>query len=330
MTSARDLRGHVKKKTDIIMSDLNSYLRGEKVEEIKTILQRLGRGGSLPHWYSLLEEGKSMPNLDGKTIGSVIEMILVAVLEKKILSEYLTSNLSINPAKGVDIPDLELGVKSPSKNFCTSEPFFSSYERIIGNYHDNLILLTDYQSAKKRPPPVRIQIIDIVYLEGSEIADKSLCSIAKKHREYLIQKNEALCKKFLQFLVHLNQNSWRGKSLLKLCDNLQQTDDEILSLIDEIENNFYKKEKKALKNNAEPIDSCELKKIIDIKSSNDFQASIINACNDWVIDTHKDFARLPNDNEWQRFKNSKLNGRIGMSFALQWRYNFGAIFRGNT
>ena len=79
MTSARDLRVHVKKKTDIIMSDLNSYLRGEKVEEIKTILQRLGRGGSLPHWYSLLEEGKSMPNLDGKTIGSVIEMILVAV-----------------------------------------------------------------------------------------------------------------------------------------------------------------------------------------------------------------------------------------------------------
>ena len=30
----------------------------------------------------------------------------------------------------------------------------------------------------------------------------------------------------------------------RACDNLQQTDDEILSLIDEIENNFYKKEKK--------------------------------------------------------------------------------------
>jgi DNA (cytosine-5)-methyltransferase 1 len=36
--------------------------------------------------------------------------------------------------------------------------------------------------------------------------------------------------------------------------------------------------------------------------------------------------RLPNDNEWQRFLTSPLDGLIGMSFALQWRYDFGKLF----
>jgi hypothetical protein len=54
--------------------------------------------------------------------------------------------------------------------------------------------------------------------------------------------------------------------------------------------------------------------------------AIINACNDWVVEYHKDFARLPNDNEWQRFLKSPLDGKIGMSFALQWRFNFGNLF----
>ena len=37
---------------------------------------------------------------------------------------------------------------------------------------------------------------------------------------------------------------------------------------------------------------------------------------------------LPN-NEWNRLLVSPLNGQIGMSFALQWRYNFARVFRDN-
>ncbi len=327
MSSVVELKNKIKTNLNSVKSHLNAYLRGEGVEEIRVILKRLGRGGKLPHWYSLLEQGKSMPNLDGKTIGSVIEMTLVAVLEKKTLKELNCPELFINPAKGVDIPPLELGVKSPSENFCTSEPFFSSYERVLGNYHDNLILLTDYQTAKKRPPPVRIQIKDIKYLEGSEVADKNLCAIARKHRGYLLEKNETHCKKLLQFLCHINQQDWRAKSLLQLCDNLQESDEDISMLVNKINTDFENKVKKSLKDGSNPIEQVEMDKILEIKGSLDKPAAIVNACNDWVVDNHKEFGRMPSDNEWQRFIASPLNGKIGLSYALQWRYNFGSIFR---
>ena len=103
MTSSHDLRSEVKKSLPQIVEQLNKYLRGEKVDEIKHILEREGRGGKLPHWYELLNSGKSMPNLDGKTIGSVIEMTLIGVLEKHTLAKLDIPDLEINPAKGVDI-----------------------------------------------------------------------------------------------------------------------------------------------------------------------------------------------------------------------------------
>ena len=54
---------------------------------------------------------------------------------------------------------------------------------------------------------------------------------------------------------------------------------------------------------------------------------IVDAADNWVVENYKDVARLPNENEWTRLLASSLDGRIGMSFALQWRYNFGRIFR---
>ncbi len=76
----------------------------------------------------------------------------VAVLETSTFKKLALPPLRINPARGVDLPDLDIGIKSPSKNFCTSEPFFSVYERLLGSEYDALILLTDYQTAKKHPP----------------------------------------------------------------------------------------------------------------------------------------------------------------------------------
>ncbi|MEI8618201.1 hypothetical protein P4S63_16985 [Pseudoalteromonas sp. B193] len=107
-------------------------------------------------------------------------------------------------------------------------------------------MLTDYQTAKNAPP-VRIQIIKSVYLKGTEIADKNLCRIARKNRQRLYDKSEALCKKMLQFLCHLNQQNWRGKALLTLIDNLFATDAVICKEIDKLEVNFYKKGIKILK-----------------------------------------------------------------------------------
>lgn len=320
------LRQHIKENLDAVVARLNQYLRGEDVEEIRDVLQRVGRGGRLPHWYDLLATGQSMPNLDGKTIGSVIEMTLLGVLERHTLSDFDIPPLEVNPARGVDIPSLNLGVKSPSENYCTSEPFFSAYERVLGNESDAVVLLTDYQDAKKSAPPVRIQIIKAIYLQGSEIADRGLCALALKNRQKLFEESEALCKKMLQFLCHVNQQGWQAKALLRLLDSLYDGDVAINSLIDAMEADFNRKCEAELKRSGES-DSVEmLHAVTAIRGSNQKVSAILNACNDWVIENHKDFARLPNDNEWQRFLRSPLNGRIGMSFALQWRYNFGAVF----
>lgn len=322
------MRERLRSRLGEVVEWLNSYLRGENVAEIKDTLRRLGRSAQLPHWYSHLEAGNSMPNLDGKTIGSVIEMTLVGVLENKLFSDGEIPELTINVAKGVDIPALGLGIKSPSENYYTSEPFFSAYERVLGNVHDNLVLLTDYQTAKKQPPPVRIQIIASEYLAGSQIADKNLCKLARMHRNFTLSLGDAQAMKYLQFLCHINKQSWRASWLLKLCNLLQSDKETIAALINKAETDFNKKLKIAQKKGVPGLDDNELVVLKDILNSDNIPRAIINACNDWVIETNKDFTSLPNSNEWERYLSSPLNGRIGMSFALQWRYNFGALFAG--
>jgi hypothetical protein len=149
------------------------------------VLQRIGRGRTLPHWFAGLEESGVLPNSDGKTIGSIVEMLLLAVLETHTFAGFKIPPLKIDPARGVDLPDLNLGVKSPSKNFCTSEPYFSAYERLLGSSHDILVLLTNYQEVNK-VNPLRIQITDWRYLRSTQIADEGLCRIARKHRRWLV------------------------------------------------------------------------------------------------------------------------------------------------
>ena len=131
----------------------------------------------------------------------------------------------------------------------------------------------------------------------------------------------------IQFLTHLNQSDWRGKNLLLLLDILQESDQRIEEEIRKIFKTYTKLLNSNEETSIELISNNEINCFKTIQSSNNKQDAIINCCNDWVIDNHKDFARMPNDNEWARFLKSPLNGKIGMSFALQWRYNFGSIFR---
>ncbi len=121
--SKEKLRNKVEKKLETVIAELNLLLAGKNVLTIEPILQRIGRGGKLPHWFEQLKNDSTLPNLDGKTIGSIIEMLFVSVIERHILNDPQIE-LTINPARGVDIPDLDLGIKSPSENYCTSEPFF--------------------------------------------------------------------------------------------------------------------------------------------------------------------------------------------------------------
>ena len=133
MQNKKMLRERIEEQLDDVAKQINLVLKGKNVTKIKPTLERIGRGGELPHWYALLKSKGTLPNLDGKTIGSVVEMVLVGVLENHTLAGLGAPALRVNPARGVDLPDLDLGVKSPSENFCTSEPFFSAYERLLGS-----------------------------------------------------------------------------------------------------------------------------------------------------------------------------------------------------
>ncbi len=318
------LRALIRSQLDSIVKGINDALRGKRLRQIEPVLARIGRGGKLPHWFQQLEAKKTLPNLDGKTVGSVVEMLLVAVLETQTFIGEKVAPLRVNPARGVDLPDLDLGVKSPSENFCTSEPFFSAYERLLGGEHDVLVLLTDYQSAKDNPP-LRLQIIDSRYLLPSQIADENLCRIARTHRDWLLIENEYWAKKMFRFLAFVNQSDWRGKQILKLLTSLQD-DGGIMAGIELAVRDFERRNKAAEKKDKPTIPETELHEIRRILEISPLKLGVIDVADNWVMETLKDAGRAPNDNEWQRLKTGPLDGMIGMSFALQWRYNFGRLF----
>ena len=232
--------------------------------------------------------------------------------------------MRINPARGVDLPELELSIKSPSKNYCTSEPFFSAYERLLGSEYDAIILLTDYQEAKKQPP-LRLQILNAKYLAKSQIADENLSREAKAQRDWLLVKNESWAKKTLRFLAYVNQSDWRAKKLVLLLANIQN-DLQIKAIIQSAEGEFNFKNAQRAKNDRPLLPDSDLDALKGILRIAPLHLGVIDAVDNWVVEMQKEFGRLPNENEWNRLLVSPLDGKITMSFALQWRFNFGKVF----
>lgn len=215
MLSIQENKQKIIDNIPMILEKMNDVLKGRYLDEIAPLLSELDSKKHLPEWFDSLQNNGRLPNLDGKTVGSVIEKLLVCVLMKCVFHSEL--HLSVNPARGVDIPELELGVKSPSANYCTSEPYFSAYERVLGNEYDAIILLTNYQEAKIITP-FSLQILQIRYLRGTEIADVKLCDLAKGIRERF--DDELLIKKAIRFLAYVNQSDWEASCILKLMNNV--------------------------------------------------------------------------------------------------------------
>jgi len=325
MTTAHEVREDIQSRLADIVDTVNAALSGGgALERLKPTLERLGSGGDVPHWYETLESNGTLPNLDGKSLGSVLEMVFVSVLEKYYHDTSLVP-FQINPARGVDIPSLQLGVKSPSENYCTSEPFFSAYERLIGNEHDAVILLTDYQTSKKSPP-LRIQIIKQAYLKGSQVADKSLCQVAKNIRRRLLSDNATELKKLVRFLAYINQSDWEARALLKILSG-DLADKAIDKAVQNCIEAFIATNSVKRSEGKELLSDDIRNRIRVISTGSPRWMSLVNAADNWVIEAQKDAGRYPNEGEWERFTRSELDGQIGMSFALQWRYNFGHLFR---
>jgi hypothetical protein len=307
-----------------ITERINAALRGKDTAKLRPVLTRIGRGRALPHWYEVLVHRGTLPNLDGKTIGSVIEMLLVAVLETFTFRKIGVSNLRINPARGVDLPGLGLGIKSPSENYCTSKPFFSPYERLMGSDRDLIVLLTDYQTAKANPP-LRLSVIASRYLRSSQVADKNLCALARRHREWIIDENPSWAKKAFRFLSFVNQSDWRAKWLLRIYDAIRD-ENRIRSLLSNARLDFERRNARALRTDKSLIPEFDITVLERIAGVTPIVNGVIDALDNWVVETWKDVGRLPNENQWGRLAGGPLDGAIGMSFALQWRYNFSSLF----
>ena len=327
MLTKAELRDLLRKRLEETMTELNHALQGLNLERLEPVLLHVGRDQALPHWYQQLYDEQTLPNLDGKTVGSIIEMLFLAVLETVTFRDVEIPQLRLNPARGVDLPDLDLGIKAPSQNYATSEPFLSAYERLLGSEYDALILLTDYQKRKLHPP-LRLQVIQWHYFLNTELADFALTAIARKHRDWLLTQSEAWTQKIFRFLAYINQSDWRAKHLLRIIGAMQEAD-RIQRLVLEAEMDFRKKNDQRARKDKEAIPDHEVESLLSIAEAQPITLGIIDAADNWVVENYKDFARLPNENEWGRLLASPLNGQIGMSFALQWRYNFSRIFRDN-
>ena len=327
MLTKAELRDLLQKRLEETMTELNRALQGLNLERLEPMLLHVGRDQTLPHWYQQLYDEQTLPNLDGKTVGSVIEMLFVAVLETVTFQDVEIPQLRLNPARGVDLPDLDLGIKAPSQNYDTSEPFLSAYERLLGSEYDALIMITDYQKQKLHPP-LRLQVIQWHYFLNTELADFALTAIARKQRDWLLTQSEAWTQKIFRFLAYINQSDWRAKHLLRIIDAMQEAD-RIQRLVLEAEKDFKKKNAERSRKGGDTIPDHEMESLLSITKTQPLTLGIVDTADNWVVENYKDFARLPNENEWRRLLTSPLNGQIGMSFALQWRYNFGRVFRDN-
>ena len=105
-----------------------------------------------------------------------------------------------------------------------------------------------------------------------------------------------------------------------------QSENEVRKLIEEARRDYKAKNTLAVKKDKPLIPSSDLEAIERIASISPCHVGVLEAADNWVIELLRDAARSPSADEWNRLKSGPLDGMIGMSFALQWRYNFGRLF----
>ncbi len=100
----------------------------------------------------------------------------------------------------------------------------------------------------------------------------------------------------------------------------------VREVIEAAETDFVRQNTQREREFRELIPDAALETLRGIREGSPLIVAVTDAADNWVAENLKDAGRLPNDNEWNRLKSGPLDGRIGMSFALQWRYNFGRLF----
>lgn len=287
------VRNYLRQNMESLTRQVNrAFAESEVLESLRNAISNNSPNGEVPPWFeNLLREG-GLRVTNGKSIGSIVEKVVAAVIEVYMIPEIddvEPFSVELNPAAGVDLPQIQIGIKSPSENWDTSEPFFSPFERITGNVHDCLVFLTNFQQVKNNLP-YTLAMIDSRYLLGSELSDHVLTNHALRARN-IIGIESGIYIKFCRFLCLMNKNSRDDQPILNIfLQHFRAVEDD-----DE--------------NPAPSLHECEL--FLDR----------------WMEANGGVFAKLaPTELETQRLENGPLNGSIGISFALQWRYTFRSTF----
>ncbi|HLP78723.1 MAG TPA: hypothetical protein VK327_17595, partial [Candidatus Paceibacterota bacterium] len=103
----------------------------------------------------------------------------------------------------------------------------------------------------------------------------------------------------------------------------------IPGLIESAISDFEVQNAKLAKKNSTILPETDLDAIKQILKAKPIQLGVIDALDTWVHENLQEAGRMPGTDEWKMLKHGPLNGKIGMSFALQWRFNFGRIFSDN-
>jgi hypothetical protein len=130
-----------------------------------------------------------------------------------------------------------------------------------------------------------------------------------------------------RFLAFINQSDWRAKKLLEITKAIT-TPDQIPTLVKLAIADFAAQNIRRTAKDDPIIPDTDLEAIKQILKRNPVHMGIIDALDTWVVENLQEAGRMPGTDEWKMLKEGPLNGKIGMSFALQWRFNFGRIFNG--
>ena len=151
-----------------------------------------------------------------------------------------------------------------------------------------------------------------------------MCYCAREIRECVIGFGDAPARKAFKFLAFAVQSEWLCGALLKMMRALNSPDD-LPELLKQVIGEFDRASAKR------KIPLLPEEKIVleELRERRPLNRAIIDSADDWVVGHWQEAARLPNDNEWGRLQKSRLDGKLGVSFALQWRYNFGVFFKGS-
>ena len=127
-------------------------------------------------------------------------------------------------------------------------------------------------------------------------------------------------------MAYVNQSDWRAKQLVQLVRALQHDDATIDAALEGAKRDHKRCNDKYIKEDKLPVLESELASILAIGQVSPRWIGILDQLNNWLATTLQEASRAPNEYEWKRLRTSDFDGKIGMSFALQWRYNFAKVF----